>query len=262
MPDTNEGIIIMKKFFQLFVLVVVMVSLASCGESKLQKTVKEVNKECPISMGVVGEISSLEYKDGNVVFNYLINEDITNIDALKGNEEMMKRSVVTTFSNSTGDTKNMIDELVKEGAGLILNFKGKDSGKTVTLNLTKDEIVSIGEKDEKDADPLAVLQEQIKVTNAQCPVALDKGMTMEGVSFEGNNVVYRIVVDESVYSMDDIISNKEASKIAVKASLENDRATAAFVKFCVNAERGLAYKYVGNKSGKSCLIEFSVSELR
>ena len=130
----------MKKNIFLATLVALVTLLASCGESKLQKIVEASNMECPMSMGTMGEVTSIEFEDGNVVFNYSVNENVVNIDFLNENPDMMKRNAAIMFKNPTGDIKVMFDALEEENAGLVMRYKGKSSGKIVSISLSRKEI--------------------------------------------------------------------------------------------------------------------------
>lgn len=251
----------MKNNIFLATLVALVTLLASCGESKLQKIVETANMECPMSMGTLGEVTSIELEDGNVVFNYSVNENVVNIDFLNENPDMMKRNAAMMFKNPTGDIKMMFDALEEENAGLILRYKGKSSGKIASISLSRKEIVELGNStDEKD--PEAVLEAQVETTNAQCPMQIAPGMIITHLSIEGDCVVYNVECDESSYSIAAIRSNKEQAKQEIKNSIDSsDPTMAMFIKICKDAEKGIAYKYIGDTSEETCVIKISESEL-
>lgn len=64
--------------------------------------------ECPMSMGTIGEVTSIELEDGNVVFNYSVNENVVNIDFLNENPDMMKRNAAMMFKKSYGGHKGNV----------------------------------------------------------------------------------------------------------------------------------------------------------
>ena len=251
----------MKKNIFLATLVALVTLLASCGESKLQKIVEASNMECPISMGTMGEVTSIELEDGNVVFNYSVNENIVNIDFLNENPDMMKRNAAIMFKNPTGDIKVMFDALEEENAGLVMRYKGKSSGKIVSISLSRKEIAELGNSTE-EKDPEAALEVQVETTNAQCPMQIAPGMVITHLSIEGNFVVYNVECDENSYSIAAIRSNKEQAKQGINNSIDpSDPTMAMFIKICKDAEKGIAYKYIGDTSGDACIIKISVSEL-
>lgn len=251
----------MKTNIFLTTLVALVALVPSCGESKLQKMVEASNMECPISMGMLGELTSIELEDGNVVFYCSVNENVVNIDFLNENPDMMKRNAAMMFKNPTGDIKKMFDALEEENSGLILSYKGKSSGKIASISLSRKEIVELGNStDEKD--PEAILEAQVETTNAQCPMQIASGMVITHLSIEGDYVVYNVECDESLYSIAAIRSNKVQAKQGIKNSIDlSDPTMVVFIKICKDAEKGIAYKYIGDTSEETCVIKISLSEL-
>lgn len=251
----------MKQNIFLATLVAFITLLTSCGESKLQKIVEATNMECPMSMGTLGEVTSIELEDGSVVFNYSVNENVVNIDFLNEKPDMMKRNAAMMFKSPTGDIKMMFDALEEENAGLILRYKGKSSGKIASISLSRKEIVELGNStDEKD--PEIVLESQVETTNAQCPMQIAPGMVITHLSIESDCVVYNVECDESSYSIAAIRSNKEQVKQGIINSIDpNDPTMAMFIKICKDAEKDIAYRYIGDNSGEACIIKINASEL-
>ena len=66
-------------FVLLCSLLLLMVSISSCQESKLKAIVTIANKQCPMDMGEVGTITSITYDGSNVVYTLNMNESITEI---------------------------------------------------------------------------------------------------------------------------------------------------------------------------------------
>lgn len=251
----------MKKNIFLATLVALVTLLASCGESKLQKIVRVSNMECPMSMGTFGEVTSIEFEDGNVVFNYIVNENVVNIDFLNKNPEMMKRNVSMTFKNATSGMKELFDAIEEENAGLVMRYKGKSSGKIASISFNIEEIIELNSLTAKK-DPEAVLEAHVETTNAQCPMQIAPGMVVTHLSIEGDCVVYNVECDEKSYSIAAIRSNCEQAKQGIKKSISpSDPVMAMFINVCKDAGKGIAYKYIGNTSGESCIIRISVSEL-
>lgn len=251
----------MKNNIFLATLVAIMTLLASCNDSKLQKIVEASNMECPMSMGTLGEVTSIELEDGNVVFNYSVNESVVNIDFLNENPKMMKRNAVMMFKNPTGDIKTMFEALEEENAGLVLVYKGKTSGKKASITLSRKEIIDLRNSDE-EKDPEAALEGQVEVTNAQCPMQIAEGMTITHLSVEGDYVVYNVTCDEDSYSISAFNRNKAQIKENIIKTLDpSDPTMAMFIRICREAGKGIAYKYIGDQSESTCMIKIATSEL-
>ena len=211
-------------------------------------------------MGTLGEVTSIELEDGNVVFSYSVNENFVNIDFLNENPEMMKRNAVMMFKNPTGDIKTLFEALDEENAGLILRYKGKTSEKIASITLSRKEITDLGNsKDEKD--PEAALEGQVEATNAQCPMQIAEGMTITHLSIEGDYVVYNVICDENSYSISALNHNKAQIKEDIIKTIDpSDPAMAMFIGICREAGKGIAYKYIGDQSGSTSMIKISTSE--
>ena len=64
-------------------------TLCVCAENhdlELQRIIRQVNEQCPMSMGAMGEMTSASYTKGDVVMVYRVNENVVNIDALNENK--------------------------------------------------------------------------------------------------------------------------------------------------------------------------------
>lgn len=85
----------MKKLVFATYLLLVSFALISCNSSKkdLKLEIEEVNDECPLDLGLVGEISSVDYdeKTDEVVMTMTINKDLPlKLSALKQLKNTMK----------------------------------------------------------------------------------------------------------------------------------------------------------------------------
>lgn len=251
-----------KSFITMVMCFFVAILMVSCQDSKLKQIVEQLNQECPMSMGEAGEFTSVQYEDGNVVMNYTINEDYLDIDALNKNKDVLKDYGTTFIQNATGDTKELIDALSKEGAGWTIRFKGQTSGKTVSLTLSRNDILNASKVDVKDKDPLSIIEGVIRLTNAQMPEDIEEGLTITEVSLEDRYVVYNVSCDESIISIRALRENTQELKSEILGNFDmSNMAIAKFIQNCKKANVGIAYRYIGNDSGKSCLIKIPVSEL-
>lgn len=237
-------------------------TLASCTESKLQKIVESTNADCPISMGSLGEATSMTLEDGMVVFTYSIDESYVDIDALRENQEASKASVLSALCQNS---KEMFAAMKEENAGLILKYIGKTSKKTFIIKISADECqaaLSSIEKGESDS-PAEFLKKLVNTSNVQCPMTIDEGLVIYELTIEGDYVVYNVNVDETLYNIDNIKENAAQTKETIKSTLidSSDKAVVHFINACKNAKKGVAYKYIGSTSGESYQINIPLYEL-
>lgn len=247
---------------QFGLLLAIALAFASCSKTKLQIQLELANKQCPISLGEMGEISGITYEDNVVTFNYEMNEEYIDFDQIKANSTAMKENVIIFLQNSEGAIKNLIAEIKNDGAGLAMAYKGKQSGKTFTITLTPEEIASMSEASQADTEPASALDALLKNANMQLPREDAQGMITEKIVVEGDYVVSMIKVDEEIYSIADLNAGKELTKEILKETLKGMGPVVDHeMKVYKNAGKGIAYKYIGNKSGEVYLIEIAASDL-
>ena len=263
MPDTNIGYSIMKK--RLFSLVIAFVAMTlfmvSCTDVKYKTVAELVNKQCPQSLGEAGDFTGVEFEDGNLIFNFRMNEKLTNIDVLAQNPQMVKKSLENMFQDSSEGMEALKKLIEEDKIGLTFNYIGKESGKTASITLTYEdykETINIKQSPEE------ILQDMIDITNASCPMQLEAGLKMIQIKIDGNYAIYDYDADESIISIDLLNQNIDQVKLNIVATLKqsfNDPSFSTFIKACKNANKGLGYRYIGNNSKKECLIIIELSEL-
>ena len=80
----------------------VVMLLAGClAENKLKLAVESANKRCPLSMGIAGDVESIEYEDGLVTYTLAINEQFSNMQAMKENSRAKEPPAVMIISSGS-----------------------------------------------------------------------------------------------------------------------------------------------------------------
>ena len=98
-----------------------LILLTGCSrKSQLKLAIEMANKQCPMSIGTTGEISSITFDGTDVIYSLLMNEDYLDLDALGKNTDAMK-SAAAQFSPA-------VDFADLDGNLLIANdrFKGME----------------------------------------------------------------------------------------------------------------------------------------
>lgn len=63
-----------------------LILLTGCSrKSQLKLAIEMANKQCPMSIGTTGEISSITFDGTDVIYSLLMNEDYLDLDALGKN---------------------------------------------------------------------------------------------------------------------------------------------------------------------------------
>lgn len=252
----------------MFALVIVMMTLAmsSCKkENRLKQMAELGNKECPMSMGLMGEMVSISYDESSntVIYDYLMNEEYFNVEVMNKNTDLLKENAYSLFATAEGELKLLVDEVLATEANLVFRYKGKESGDVVEFKMTSQDIKEARETGAAFVGPLKMLENAIKVTNDQTPMVVDEFTTMIGLSIVGDYATYEYELDESQISIHRLDDMKDGFKETLKSNLlnVNDLSIKAFVQLCKKANKGIAYKYIGKQSGNICVIEIDVTEL-
>ncbi|CDA84871.1 putative uncharacterized protein [Bacteroides sp. CAG:754] len=252
-------------FVLLCSLLLLMVSISSCQESKLKAVVAIANKQCPMDMGEVGTITSITYDGSNVVYTLNMNESITDIAILKDNPESMKESIKIMFRNPAKDVKEMLKLVAECNAGLQMKFVGKDSGEEAVCELTPEEVKEVlkAESDPSQSER-AKLEAQLKMANLQFPMQASEEILIEKIELSDESVVYICKVDEDACPISQIEANAEEVKKGIVANLaaQSDPATQVFLKTCINNDKSVAYRYIGTESGNHYDIVITLPELK
>ena len=107
-----------------------LVLLTGCSQkSKLKLAIELADKQCPMDMGTVGEISGITFDGTDVIYNMLMNEDYLDLNALEKNPDAMKSAVTAMFKNPKGEIKTMLEMVVDTKSGIKFIYKGKTTGK-------------------------------------------------------------------------------------------------------------------------------------
>ncbi len=249
----------MKKTFIFALLTAVFVAMTSCNESKLQKVVESTNKECPISMGMFGEMTSIVFDGDNVVMSATVNEDLVGIDELcNADQNVMSKNLIISFMNSHNESgRELLRALDAEKVGLVIRYVGGTMGKVYSITLSPEDIASVDM--DSEPDPKEALEAQVAMTNAQYPDEVGEGLVMTKVAVEDGYFVYYCMVDEDVCSIDELEEVKSEIKTCVKMGL-SDLAMRNIAKQCKAANIGIACKYIGRTSNRECVIEIPPSE--
>ena len=121
-----------------------LILLTGCSrKSQLKLAIEMANKQCPMSIGTTGEISSITFDGTDVIYSLLMNEDYLDLDALGKNTDAMKSAVMVMFKNPKGEIKSMLEMVVDTKSGIRLIYKGKSTGKEVECRLDTEELKRI-----------------------------------------------------------------------------------------------------------------------
>jgi hypothetical protein len=254
------------KTLSALMIIAVFAFFASCQQkSKLQQLVDEVGKGLPLSCGIVGDFTSIDFNNDSVIAVLTVNEKVMNIDLLSEQMDVVKEGALGIFSSSDSTLQEMLQYMIEEKATLVFKYVGKESGKDVKVSFTHDELSKAygTEAEQMPVNPREALEEQVELANSQCPVQIDSDIVLDSVKIEDMYVVYSYTALEQLYTLDDLIGRKETVRAQLKSSLKaNENTMRFFLNCCVACSKGLGYRYKGTVTGKELFINFEPNELQ
>lgn len=238
--------------------------LAACGQKEqLKKAVEEVNKQCPIDMGASGKVESVTYDGKNVVYTYVLQAGIFNMDAVKANSDALKSVIASGLRNPAKDLDEMLRLTIDTRSGLKYVYRDGSSGEEVDCVISTEELQALLDSDlTEEESNRRNLKELVDITNLSFPMEVDEATTVEKLSIEGDWVVYDYTVDEEVVSIDLLEKNKAQMKESLKTNISSGMDVRQFAQTCLDCDKGILYRYKGEKSGNTAVVSFSVDDLK
>lgn len=228
----------------------------------LTDVIKSLQENLPISMGWMGEITGISINDGNLLLTCSVDESVIDISKLQKEPDLMKTNMLQWLSGSNYQYGFFFDALTEEDLGLKVLYIGKTSGDSVSCELTTAEIKK-RDSFAKNYDPMKHLDLQLQQVNAQMPMKEDEGLTCTKVARKGKYVVYYFLCDEPEYDMK-LMKKIQPTMyaLALNGLNSDDVSITQFRRLCIEAKVGIAYYYIGKKSGKTAKVKIPHKDLR
>lgn len=113
-----------------------------------------------------------------------------------------------------------------------------------------------------EEENLTLLKEGIAEANSEFPMTAEEGIVVKKCYLDGDYVMYNYECDEDVLDMDLMEQNKYEVKQNIKKNLKSADADAVmFKQLCLKANKGLGYKFIGDRTVKTVFIRLSCQEL-
>ena len=111
-----------------------------------------------------------------------------------------------------------------------------------------------------------LLEQEIKAFNEQLPIQVDEATTLLSMFKDEEYVIYEYSVDENDMDFKQFIEHKEEFRNNIKNYIISkstpDSELYAFMSLVRDTGNNLRYQYIGNKSGKATIFEFSNDDLK
>lgn len=114
-------------------------------------------------------------------------------------------------------------------------------------------------------DSDVVLRLAVEYAKSSLPTTIEDGIVITDMQLTSDYLMYIAECDEDMISINDLNAVKSEIKNEVlsdlKAEAETDPDSRDFINECKKARKGIAYKYVGTTTGKTCTVRIPYTEL-
>lgn len=252
------------KFLLTLCAVALMAFCMSCSQkkSKLQEMVDDAAKQCPLSLGNIGSVSSFAYADGEVTMEMLMNEELFNVSFISQDLEASKSSSLKALAGQPEDLKAMMQEMIKENVTLVYRYVGDKTHEVAEIRITPQELSDVLNATSESIDYEEELGIQVNAANKQCPNMVDQATRLDSVFFDNEFVTYEYTIIEEYTNFETIEESSDIMKHYLAQNIQNNLAAMSlFLRCCVETGRGMQYHYVGDTSHRDLYIQFSKANL-
>ncbi|MBO4851981.1 MAG: hypothetical protein J5529_13940 [Prevotella sp.] len=256
--------------YLLLSLLLFLLGVCSCENphiAKLKKEVEQTNAYCPINGGISGDLLSVTYNQdlNDVKFYWSLNEEYGSLMLLKQNKEYIYSNMKLMLKNS--ESNAILKDLVAAKASLTLIYKTSSSGKTVTFNLSNEELEKIYNSPtitEKEIAQLRIAN-SVAIQNEACPQKIDEGMYIEKTEIVDDYLVYYCSMDESIYSINQMKSSISEMYRGVREYLKStisDPSMKKDIENLITLKMGFQYRYYGKTTKNFIDVKITPEELK
>ena len=246
----------------------VVLMLLSCDSNGAKKTllkndVEKIQKELPVRLGSMGDLTTVTYEDDVVTLTYLLNEKLNDIDGLIKDTTLVKENFQCMVARNNAFQK-MVKEIADADASLVLNYKGKTSGKVASVTISKEEMANTDNFILTGTAAAEKLVANItRLERNRMPTDVGSGVKIVDAFWEGDNYVYLATLSKSLYTIEGLrMADKNAMKQGVIAALANEPSSRTFIEAMITLRKNVGYRYQIEGSKDHVDIMVSYSELK
>lgn len=216
--------------FLIVILAALCLPMFRSSNSKLKDDIANVNKECPVTVDIMGEkltYHSLDFDDDYIIVNIKLDAtDPEYVDYVKNLENFDSQITATKFGlvyNSPAPYKVLADKYHK---GVKANYFFNEIGDARTITIPYDEMVQINATPREEAYVME-LEAYVRSLNSYLPDTIVDGFYTSRIFIEGNNVVTELSFDDKKLDFNDYTSNpaelkRDADNALARSADQND----------------------------------------
>ena len=236
--------------------------LCSCqseSQKHLRQLVEELDAECPIPLGAMGQMDCARYDGDVVTFDYTLTGSV-NINSFRDKGEQFRQFMLDNYrTNSDENFRQLFNAIVAAEASLDVVFGVE--GDSYKLHFTNEELSQnipafVG-------DPETYLQSVLQTTLMQLPLIYSEGVVCTNAELDSQYFTYHFDCDEGLLDIGEmqrsVEENHEGMKQLVTSS--SDPSFIKMMNMLKQSHRGLRYRYRGSTTGEAAEVVIESEEL-
>lgn len=228
---------------------------------KLTATIKADSAECPINMGIFGDLIDVKFDERErlVSIYFSLNGDIFSLDRFRESKE--KAYGLARILLGQDKTDQLTLQMIDVGASLIITFRNSINSDSFKMKVTHQKLMELEaySLSEEDINKF-ILENFIALEDADCPHLIKEGIEMVSATDEEKNVVYLYHVDDSKFDMNSLKETADDMKKETEVML-SDPASRKMLEILKALDKGIIYRYLAINSGQSVDITFTPAEI-
>lgn len=237
-------------------------------KSEFAAAVERADRDCPIPVALgKGEVTGIKLENVYVTYYLKYDHDFLNLMSSLGSDTKAKEALLMCFlcinaqGNNQGDL--LMDLLIRQNCGLKVVITESATGR-YECKASVEDIKRLRERYQLNPHKALynLLSLSIESQRVNLPMKVDEGMTMTDYKLEGDHIVITMQIDESLYSIATMRSNRALIKTSMIEEGLKDPESKALFDLCKVSHTGLVYRIVGNYSHDEFVITIPSNEIR
>lgn len=235
--------------------------------SEFAKQLELADKDCPMPVALgKGQVTGIKLKDNYVVYYCKYGKDSDNWMSYLDNDDKVKDALLSCFLLVDGQGNNQgsrsLDLLIRLDLGLKFVITESSTGYH-EFEVPVNDIKRFRQAYQLNPHEALnrILSLFVESQNSALPLQIDEGMTLTDFKLDENNIVINCELDESLYSISAMRSNKTLLKSSFIEGCLNDPELKSCFDLCKVSHTGLIFSYVGNSSHDKCVITIPAEEI-
>lgn len=252
----------LKTIIVLALAATISASAGAADREDILKDVAKMNAEMPMSMGMMGTMTSISVSGDTIVYNMTI-DGLGSIDFKSKKPGKIDKKYtldnLSLLSQLSGDGGGWYEDLRDCGMYLKYHYLNPHSRQQADVVISPKEL-----SDALDNDPDYKFLTDYMIESTKSTLPMEVGaMKIVEAKLEGNNYVTTAIVDEDVISIERMIENQPLMKENFLLTMKKGAELTAIFNAYVLAKAGYTqvFKYQGSQSGKQVSYQVTPEEI-